>query len=383
MGDIDPIGHDSCVESLTSWFDYLSLESFLGYGSFGYVFQGVSGQVNLSAVKIIFTDALGNLVGDETDKLRLSREYKLMRGKKHDNLVEILKATDTPFTEEDVNILRNIRCLQNNEDVLDQLYSLSRRAHRKTQIPTLCIQMELCGKTLRHWLTRNNEVDNPELHPIRKRIVLDMYEGLKYLHNNKIMHRDFRPENIMFSFSPTGEEFAFPVKVGDFGLCRKVHDEHTVTKTLTCFVGSVTYRAPETSLSDYSIPADLYSFGLVSWEVLQLIKQKDTRSMFHMLVQDSKKSLVKRADWWFRKWKDMIIKLTKRLVKDRIRGHDEIWLIDGHKQEFTVESHEQCSSVKDFLEPGDVVNINIKENKKEGIQTCCSIAVDNITFNYN
>ncbi|XP_035700830.1 uncharacterized protein LOC118433229 isoform X2 [Folsomia candida] len=137
------VGEDISTESLTSWFDYLALESFLGSGSFGYVFKAVSGHVHLSAVKVIFIDALGNQSDDEAEKL--SREYKLMRGKKHDNLVEILKATDTPFTEEDVKVLRNIRCLQNNDDVLDQLYSLSSRAQRKKQIPTLCIQMELCG----------------------------------------------------------------------------------------------------------------------------------------------------------------------------------------------------------------------------------------------
>ncbi|OXA49802.1 serine/threonine-protein kinase atg1-like [Folsomia candida] len=375
MGDTDPMDHDSCVESLTSWFDYLSLESFLGCGSFGYVFKGISGQTNLSAVKVIFIDAIGNQLDYGEDNLRLSREYKLMRGKKHDNLVEILKATDTPFTEEDVNVLRNIRCLQNNDDVLDQLHSLSFRAQRKKQIPTLCIQMELCGKTLRHWLTRNNEIDNPELHPIRKKIVMDMYEGLKYLHNNKIMHRDFRPENIMFSFSQTGEEFAFPVKVGDFGLCRNVHGEHTVTKTLTCFVGSVTYRAPETNFSDYSIPADLYSFGLVSWEILQQIKQKDTRSMFHRLVHDAETSLIKGTDWWFRNWTNIIINLTKRRVQDRIKGHGDIFLIDS--RQVTVESHEEFSFIQGQLVAGDIININIMED----IVKSYHFVEDNLTFN--
>ncbi|XP_035700769.1 probable serine/threonine-protein kinase PknB [Folsomia candida] len=378
MCDPNAMGHDdSCVESLTSWFDYLSLESFLGFGWFGYVFKGISGQANLSAVKVIFIDAIGNLLDDEDDKVRLSREYKLMRGKKHDNLVEILKATDTPFTEEDVIVLRNIRCLQSNDDVLDQLHSLSLRAQRKKQIPTLCIQMELCGKTLRHWLTRNNEIDNPELHPARKRIVIDMYEGLKYLHNNKIMHRDFRPENIMFSFSSTAEEFTFPVKVGDFGLCRNVHGEQTVTKTLTCFVGSVTYRAPETNFSDYSISADLYSFGLVSWEVLQIIKQKDTRSMFHRLVHDAETNLIKGSDWWFRNWTNIIVNITKRRVQDRIKGHYEILIVDPLKSDFTVDSHEQLSAIKDYLVAGDIVNINIKDETSQFYD----FNVDNATFN--
>ncbi|OXA49314.1 Serine/threonine-protein kinase PknB [Folsomia candida] len=237
--------------------------------------------------------------------------------------------------------------------------------------------MELCGKTLRHWLNINNDVDSPELHLIRKRIVIDMCDGLKYIHNNKIMHRDFRPENIMFSFSSIGQEFAFPVKVGDFGLCRKVHSEDTITNTLTALVGSVTYSAPETSYTDYSIPADLYSFGLVSWEVLQQIRQKDMRSMFHRLVHDAETDLIQSSDWWFRNWAYNIINLTKRRVQDRIQGHGDIFLIDSRQSEVTVESHEEFSFIKGQLVAGDIININIMED----IVKSYHFVEDNLTFN--
>ncbi|OXA46578.1 putative serine/threonine-protein kinase gdt4 [Folsomia candida] len=252
--EVDP---DIPVESIASWFDYLTLETFLGSGSFGYVFKAVSGQVNLSAVKVIFMDVNNQMQEsethqqDEADRRRLSREYRLMKGKKHENLVEILKSTDTPFTVEDVDVLQKIPCLQNNYDVLDDLHTYFRRAQRRTQIPTLCIQMELCGNTLRQWLNIHDESDDPKLHSVRNQIVKDMYEGLKYLHSYKIMHRDFRPENIMFSFSLMGEDFAFPVKVGDFGQCRQIHSEQTKTKTLTPEVGNVIYRAPEANFVNY------------------------------------------------------------------------------------------------------------------------------------
>lgn len=36
--EVDP---DIPVESIASWFDYLTLETFLGSGSFGYVFKAV------------------------------------------------------------------------------------------------------------------------------------------------------------------------------------------------------------------------------------------------------------------------------------------------------------------------------------------------------
>ncbi|OXA49592.1 probable tyrosine-protein kinase DDB_G0283397 [Folsomia candida] len=356
-----------------------TLESFLGCGSFGYVFQAVNERGKVSAVKIIFFETSGKTLEEqEAEKLRLSREYKLMAGKKHDNLVEILKSTHKPFTVEDIQALLDIPCIQDRDDVRATLRFRSFQAEERKQIPTLCIQMELCGKTLRHWLNINNEIDNPNLRSVRRNIVKDMYNGLKYLHLNKIIHRDFRPENIMFSFSSTGgEEFAFPIKLGDFGLCRKVHSEHTVTDTLTPFVGSVTYRAPETNFTDYSIPADLYSFGLVSWEILQIIKQKDTRSMFHRLVHDSQKHLVIEADWWFPRWAELIIKLTKRRVQDRIQVCDEILLMDAIKSEVTVESHKQLSAIQDSLVPGYIVNINIKDDTSKFYY----FKVDNVTYN--
>lgn len=324
---------------------------------------------------MIFIEPTGKTLEQlEAEKRRLSREYKLMTDKKHNNLVEILKSTDKSFTFKDVKALLNIPCLKGKDDVLAMLHFRSFQAQQKQQIPTISIQMELCGKTLRHWLNTNNDTDNPELWPVRRQIVKDMYEGLKYLHSNKIIHRDFRPENIMFSFSPNEKECIFPVKVGDFGLCRKVHSEHTATNTLTPGVGNDTYRALETKFLNYGIPADLYSFGLVSWEVLQRIK--NTISMFDRLVNDSETGLIVEADWWLRNWAGIIVLLTKRHVQDRIQKHDKILLIDPSKSEFTAESH-TWFIIKEYLVPGDIVNIDIKDK----ISKAYHFKVNNVTFN--
>lgn len=130
-------------------------------------------------------------------------------------------------------------------------------------------------------------VDNPELMQIKCDIIHGLATRLNYLHENNIMHRDFRPENLMFSYSEI-EEFALPIKIGDFGLCRKIHSEHTRTNTLTQRLGHPLYSAPETAKSDYGKQADLFSFGLVLWEVAQLIKSKDRPKLFHDLVMTQK-----------------------------------------------------------------------------------------------
>lgn len=161
---------DNPTTSLTSWFDYLSLEEFLGYGSFGFVFKATSGAQLLSAVKIIFLDTNGKTTEElDDERRRVSREYQLIQGKKHENLVKILKSTDTKFTIDDFEHVKNLSCLADNEQVLDFIEFQSTKAKRRP-IASFCIQMELCGKTLRQWLN-SQVVDNPELSQIRFEII--------------------------------------------------------------------------------------------------------------------------------------------------------------------------------------------------------------------
>lgn len=177
---------------------------------------------------------------------------------------------------------------------------------------TFCIQMELCGKNLRQWLNAQS-IDNPQLKLVQHKIVQGLATGLNYLHENNIMHRDFRPENIMFTYSPT-EEFALQIKIGDFGLCRKIHSENTKTSTLTCRAGHELYRAPETVGSDYGKQSDLFSFGLVIWEVMQLLKFEKIGRMFYKLVQENETDLITFKQYFI---KNAVISLTRWRIRKR------------------------------------------------------------------
>lgn len=107
------------------------------------------------------------------------------------------------------------------------------------------------------------------------KILLDIASGMRYLHEQKpcILHRDLKSSNVLLAKplrSATQEPFA---KVADFGLARASDD---VQQAMTAGVGTWRWMAPEVFASDpdsddaaYNLKADVYSFGILMYEVLE------------------------------------------------------------------------------------------------------------------
>ncbi|KAF7596184.1 hypothetical protein BBP40_003083 [Aspergillus hancockii] len=90
-----------------------------------------------------------------------------------------------------------------------------------------------------------------------RHIFVQLFEGLKYLHDRGIVHRDIKPENILVA------DKKLTVKLGDFGLA-KIIGEDSFTTTLC---GTPSYVAPEILQESrrrrYTKAVDIWSLGVV------------------------------------------------------------------------------------------------------------------------
>ncbi|MFM7160498.1 MAG: serine/threonine protein kinase, partial [Planctomycetaceae bacterium] len=85
-----------------------------------------------------------------------------------------------------------------------------------------------------------------------------MAAGVGYLHEQGLVHRDLKPANV---FREGGV-----VKIGDVGLSKAIAPSQRSQQTQS--VGTVHYMAPEVSQGRYGRELDIYSLGVMAYEML-------------------------------------------------------------------------------------------------------------------
>ncbi|KAG1330248.1 putative Serine/threonine-protein kinase HT1 [Cocos nucifera] len=123
--------------------------------------------------------------------------------------------------------------------------------------PVLFVITEyLPGGSLRAFL---HKLEHKSL-PLQQLIstALDIARGMEYIHSQGVIHRDLKPENILFD-----EDLC--VKIADFGIAC----EEAYCDALAEDPGTFRWMAPEMiKHKHYGRKVDVYSFGLVLWEML-------------------------------------------------------------------------------------------------------------------
>ena len=137
---------------------------------------------------------------------------------------------------------------------------------------------------------------------------IQMIEGLKALHDKKIMHRDLKSANIFLT------KKIHQCKIGDMNVSKVIKD-----KVLTTQTGTPYYASPEVWRDEpYSYKSDLWSIGCVIYEMCSLrppFNGKDMNDLFEKVCSGK----LKRIDNFYSEdlW-NMILMLIQTDVDKRV-----------------------------------------------------------------
>lgn len=211
------------METSSTWIippEDIVLQTRVSEGAYGMVFKGEWQGAVVAIKKIKINDHLGG----NTDSL-FTREVSIIRSLRHPNIVQFL----------------GISILEDSQRFIVTEY-----------VPN--------GDLSRYIRSAPGEPPLLSL-TIRIKILEDISKGMLYLHSLSppLIHRDLKPSNILLDSS-------YQAKVCDFGL-----SAHNKQITMTGNIGTIQFMSNEViSETKYDQSADVYSFGILCYEVIFL-----------------------------------------------------------------------------------------------------------------
>ncbi|XP_052308857.1 serine/threonine-protein kinase STY8 isoform X2 [Populus trichocarpa] len=217
-------------------------------------------QIGISLVSNLMNVPADSIDVWEIDARQLIREKKIANGSSGD----LYKGT---FCSQDVaiKVLRGEHLNNKLQSEFYQEVSIMRKVRHKnvvkfigacTRPPSLCIITEfMSGGSMYDFL--HKQKGSLSLQSLL-RVAIDVSKGMHCLHQNNIVHRDLKSANLLMDENGVA-------KVADFGVAR-VQDQ---TGVMTAETGTYRWMAPEViEHKPYDHKADVFSFGIVLWELL-------------------------------------------------------------------------------------------------------------------
>ena len=216
-----PIMHETLIsKNVGNPDNYYKRIRELGSGSYGSVYMATNKVTeNIVAIKVI-EKVQENMIDD----MEIQNEINILKTLSHPNIVKIYEFYDSPLNYYIVTEYCKI----------GELFSFIKNEYNESQLSVLFYQV---------------------------------FSGLVYLHEKKILHRDLKLENIMVSEIEkdivTGDEY-FWIKIIDFGTA-KIFEKNRAEKAV---IGSSYYIAPEVLNQRYNEKCDTWSIGVILYMTL-------------------------------------------------------------------------------------------------------------------
>lgn len=193
----------------------------LGTGAFGTVYKGLYHSVHSVAIKVL------HRLEDQCHSDAFEREVMLLKALRHRNVVQFLGAA--------LNGPQGTALLVTE---LMELGDLWRALPAKDPVS---------GNRMFSWKRRGRQA------------MEDVARGLHYLHSKRVVHFDLKSANILLSRAGTA-------KLADIGMARVLNKSYL--SVVSSGLGTFAWSAPEVLAGRRCTEkADIYSFGVVLWEV--------------------------------------------------------------------------------------------------------------------
>jgi eukaryotic-like serine/threonine-protein kinase len=190
--------------------------------------------------------------------------------------------------------------------------------------PVAFVAMELLeGETLAEFLGRQPRLNVDEARPI----ALQIADGLGAAHSAGVLHRDFKPGNVLLVPSAKGVRAV----ITDFGLALRSNAEVSLGASVTGageVLGTPAYMSPEqVEGKDLTPASDVYALGLVLYQMVTGTHAFEGTTPLSMAVRRIKenpappRTLVPDMDL---RWESVILKCLEREPKARFQSADKV-----------------------------------------------------------
>ena len=251
----------------------------LGSGSYGSVYKAKNIIMeNTVAIKMI-EKVQENMIDD----MEIKNEINILKTLSHPNIVKIYEFFDTPL----YYYLVTEYCKKG------ELFAYITNVYNERQLAILFYQV---------------------------------FSGLCYLHEKKILHRDLKLENLMVSEIEkdvvSGEEY-FWIKIIDFGTA-KIFEKN---KTEKAVIGSSYYIAPEVLKQKYNEKCDTWSVGVILYMTLVGVAPFDGKTDDDIIKRIKIGKYNKTTERYVKhseEVKDLVSKLLEKNIEKRLSAKEAL-----------------------------------------------------------
>lgn len=135
------------------------------------------------------------------------------------------------------------------------------------------------GSDLADVIERWKQTRSPDRFPRVERILEGLCSGLQYVHDQGLIHRDLKPDNVLVTRD-------LVPKISDFGVVKNPHAMGTQLTVAGRLVGTVAFMAPEQITGDHvDARTDLYALGAVLYMMLTFTRPIEATSVAGYLAR--------------------------------------------------------------------------------------------------